>query len=1271
MAKVIGFALTLFGTITGQPWFTVAGQVLLVGDAYEQNRRAKRRALALYNASLQDRLEMVERDPQQARTIVMGRVRCVEGVRRAWVSGDNSQKLTMVISFAGHEIDAFEQFYFNDIPLTLDGSGYVQTEPFTKGERNTYTTATVAADGTGYADVTVTSGWLAGPGVYGVTADGAVLDLAYTVVGDVFTIGPTTPGVECYVTYQLSTGASTARIRTWLGAPGQNVGSDIAADYPGNITADDKFEGIAVAVVDIDYDPDVYPQGRPNVTAVLRGAKIYDPREDDTAGGSGSQRIADSTTWAWSENNALCAYHYARHVNGWNVPAAEIMPAADIADEADICDVSTDFTLRMPDTTTTTVTLPRYRCGIVISTAGDPRSSMDEIMESMAGRHGWAGGVWKFRAGHMPAPVFDMDESWLARPLGADGTTDGGPTLQFSNGTPRDQKVNRVTGSCVDPSQRYQVLPFPAVEDATLISDDGAVYALEVEYQGVNHVAHAQHLGTIAIRRAQASLKLSASCNLFAYTTELFDVGTLSLTRYGMTDKTMEVKGWRWSPTEGVQLSMCEITEAIFDPVAELTGVDPAPNSNLPNPWDVEDLTGLAVDSGTVALTDGSILTRTQITWDAAVGESIRNGGKVQVQYVEASPTLPDDWPLWEEAGSSESAIIPALKAGTIYLFRARFVSAAPLGVRGKWSLQVAHQIADVPEIGQVLVLKANGFAFVFPDAAATTTTAPTITFDVVTTLPGTATFTTTAYNAGGSSLGTITLGGSGNTGRTLTSTQFNNSGAWATRYVTVVASLGGFDDSTTIYRADEGSDSLLVGQTNEAALVAANSSGTVSSYSGTGTIIGVFEGVTQLTYDGSGTTAAHWTVTASGGGNITPGSIAASGLNAAVADHSSMAAVDVASITYTVSGKTVFGVSFSRTLIQTIAKAKAGATGSTGATGATGATGTTGTSAARAYALYTGNPTVTGSAVVKSGTTLPATTDFSPTAATSFTSTVQTPSSGQAMFQSDGLYNAATNKTTWGTPYLSNLKVGNLAALSAVIDGTQSVSLPDPSSLSTGSITFALAANTSLASDAGLLGESSVALRPGVYGYNTTSSGSGGIGTFGYGFTGVLGKALSSSTGVGVSGWAATGSGSIGINGVGGGSGTYGVYGRTPFAGGGTAVVADASSGGVGLQVIGTSTYSGVMTNTVYTGTAPFTISSTTAVSNLNADLLDDEHASGLVKSVGAVRASLGNTTTSSGGNIAFSGTTKPGSTQGGANQVWLEYRQGSSVFWVPAWAD
>jgi len=38
----------------------------------------------------------------------------------------------------------------------------------------------------------------------------------------------------------------------------------------------------------------------------------------------------------------------------------------------------------------------------------------------------------------------------------------------------------------------------------------------------------------------------------------------------------------------------------------------------------------------------------------------------------------------------------------------------------------------------------------------------------------------------------------------------------------------------------------------------------------------------------------------------------------------------------------------------------------------------------------------------------------------------------GESIHQTDGIYNAATDLITWGTPYLSNLKVGQLSAISA-----------------------------------------------------------------------------------------------------------------------------------------------------------------------------------------------------------------------------------------------
>jgi len=83
-------------------------------------------------------------------------------------------------------------------------------------------------------------------------------------------------------------------------------------------------------------------------------------------------------------------------------------------------------------------------------------------------------------------------------------------------------------------------------------------------------------------------------------------------------------------------------------------------------------------------------------------------------------------------------------------------------------------------------------------------------------------------------------------------------------------------------------------------------------------------------------------------------------------------------------------------------------------------------------YALYDGNPTVTGSSITTSGTNVPSTTSFSPTSATAFTYAVQTPGPSQAMFQCDGIYDPVSNTTNWNTPYLSNLKVGQLSAITA-----------------------------------------------------------------------------------------------------------------------------------------------------------------------------------------------------------------------------------------------
>lgn len=677
---IVAAAYFVAGYYTGNANFIQMGYLTLASAevSRDRERKARNRARDAYNAGLQDRMVMLDLRPDAPRTLALGRVRAVEGVRRRWNSGANAEKLTMIVSFAGHEIDAFETFWFNDTPLELDGSGYVQTAPYLRTDGRS-DTLSATADGSGAANVTLTSAPVGGTDVVAVYTYGTgqsqiqgsctvtqVSGLDYTVTGAI-------AGATIDVSWQTSVATSSARIRAYLGTAAQNVGAALSAEYPGNLTSTDKFAGIALAVVDLWYSEDAFPQGIPNITATFRGAKCLDPRTSVTE---------------WTENPALHAYHYARWANGWNVPSGKIR-TQDVEDAADFCDTSTVFTLGVDD-----VTLPRYRCGIVISSDADTRQSMNAIMETMAGRWGWAGGTLRMRCGRMATPTWAMDESWIAQPLGAGGQAGSSPVVRISNGVPREEKINHVAGTCIDPDQRYQALPYPAVRDEVLITADGAEYRLDADMPGINHIAHAQHLASIVIREAQAPLRMEVMSNLSAYRCELFDVGEVTVNRYGMTDKTFEVIGWRWRPAEGVMLRLSEITDAIFTPVDTLNGRDPAPNGNLPSPWNVEQITGVSVASDVDVQPDGTVLTLTIVSWTAPTSQAILAGGRIEVQYTRADavPAAGIDWASRIEQGGAVNSVIPGLLQDIFYLFRVRAING--LGVRGPWSRQVLWQIS-------------------------------------------------------------------------------------------------------------------------------------------------------------------------------------------------------------------------------------------------------------------------------------------------------------------------------------------------------------------------------------------------------------------------------------------------------------------------------------------------------------------------------------------------------------------------------------------------
>lgn len=714
--QLVGAGLQIAGILTANPWLYAAGTALTIYDARREQSKQRRAALQRYNDSLVDRLQMVDVLADAPRTMVLGQVRTVDGIRRRWVSGPNSEKLTLIVSIAGHELDAILGWYADDTLLTLDGSGYVQTAPYSKTSSDNHAEQTGLLDGTGAAAVVLPQTPISGSVLgYASTGSGdsySEFQLTVVVNGLNVTLSGGPPNASYRVVYRYQTTTSLLRIRQWLGTDVQNVGSALELEYPGEISATDEFAGIALGVIDITYDPDVFPQGYPNFSAVVRGAKIYDPRLDTTVGGSGPQRENDPATWTYSDNAMLCAYHYARHANGMNLPAASIR-TADVMAAADACDVSTNFTLRMPDQSTQPYVSARHRVGTVIPLDSAPAEAWDELVRAMCGKWGWAGGELRVRAGARAATAFTLTESWVAQPLDETGSAGQEPVVRISNGTPRDDRVNRVAGSCMNPDERYQVLPFPAIEDAALIALDGRPYQLDIDLPAVPHPALAQHIGSVLIRASQASLRMQVTCNMSAFRVELLDVGAVTLPRYGFSAKTFEVDKWSWSPVSGIELSASEITDAMFSPVAELSGQDPAPNTTLRDPRVVQAMTILAVESATEALVDGSVLTRTKISWTPATQQSVVYGGTIEVQYVEAVAGNPvaSDWSVWPEPGGSAFAVIPGLLTGHHYLFRVRAVQPFPL-VRGPWSDVVSHKIGAPPTVA------GESYSMTFEDAA-------------------------------------------------------------------------------------------------------------------------------------------------------------------------------------------------------------------------------------------------------------------------------------------------------------------------------------------------------------------------------------------------------------------------------------------------------------------------------------------------------------------------------------------------------------------------
>lgn len=483
-----------------------------------------------------------------------------------------------------------------------------------------------------------------------------------TVVGSLVTVAGGTFDATCTVTWQGNANATRARVRQYLGAAGQTADAAMVAALPDIWTTSHTLTGLAYLVVECDYDVDAFPGGLFNVSAQVRGALLYDPR--------------DATT-AWSENPALMMRHVATHPLLGRLSTAQINDASGIV-AANVCDEQVAYVVQGQ-----TYTRALYTASLTAKSGTRAKDALDDLSKAMAGRWAFTGGELRVKAGGYTTPLQALDDTWLS----------GRSSVQVQVRANRGDVFNVVTGRIADQQRDYAEVDYPRVESATYIAEDGAELALDMPLNAVTFVGQAQQVAAATLRDARQGLRVVLSCNMRAWPVEVFDTLTVTLARFGWAAKVFEVLAVSWQLDGGIQLTLKETDATVWALGTSFGAQDPAPNTLFPSPFKLPAITGLACASGTAQLlhqADGTVQTRVLVTWDTIVDPLVLNDGGVELRYGLATDAETTWRSVTAPRTQAQIYLTNDIRDGLLYLVKARAFNAL---VKGAWCVPVLHAV--------------------------------------------------------------------------------------------------------------------------------------------------------------------------------------------------------------------------------------------------------------------------------------------------------------------------------------------------------------------------------------------------------------------------------------------------------------------------------------------------------------------------------------------------------------------------------------------------
>jgi hypothetical protein len=428
------------------------------------------------------------------------------------------------------------------------------------------------------------------------------------------------------------------RIKEHLGSPSQTADTDLVAESDGLWTTQHTLNGIAYLYIRLSFSSDAFPNGVPEITATIKGKKIYDPRDGTTA---------------WSDNPALCIRDYITSGYGLGEDAAQLDDTL-VSAAANVC-----------DETDTEAGTTRYTCNGAFLTSATPYDMLNDLLTSMGGMLWYAQGKWRMKPAYWTEPVLSLTNDDLRS------------GLNVSTRHSRRDNFNIVKGTFRGEESNWQVTDYPEIKNTDFITADGGQESTaDIDLPFTDNSIEARRTARIALERNRQQLTVQASFGLRALAVQVGDNITLTAPRMGWDNKEFEVISWNFGLVDTLDLQVTmtlrEISESVFDEVDDGI-VYERDNTTLLSPFEVP---GVGLGATVVAKVFAEKLVN-ELTLTVTSASDLRIDS-VEVQYKAVADTD------YTTVGSGELGkfVIIDLEKG-FYDARARAINT--FGVKGEW----------------------------------------------------------------------------------------------------------------------------------------------------------------------------------------------------------------------------------------------------------------------------------------------------------------------------------------------------------------------------------------------------------------------------------------------------------------------------------------------------------------------------------------------------------------------------------------------------------